>query len=236
MQFSSLGSLDEKWMAELSSSMSSGFSEDKTPLGIGEPLIVWPTVEDVRCSLEVLSSGLLVIIHYFLELYNNPILPNCKKSLSMLVYHLKFSFKWIIWHPLYLEPAWMALCNTIYYKDFFLDPLANLDCNSFSSVTNECRMEFNCFSLICLHPILILQICTSISMPINWSLHCIYLSTIFSRAMQLGMLFLAHRRMWIKIFWRSIGLNGRQATQAAGTILIYTCLLHIEKFGLEIAK
>lgn len=106
MQFSSLGSLDEKWMAELSSSMSSGFSEDKTPLGIGEPLIVWPTVEDVRCSLEVLSSGLLVIIHYFLELYNNPILPNCKKSLSTLVYHLKFSFKWIIWHPLYLEPGW----------------------------------------------------------------------------------------------------------------------------------
>ncbi|KDO75548.1 hypothetical protein CISIN_1g006675mg [Citrus sinensis] len=56
-QFSSLGSLDEKWMAELSSSMSSGFSEDKTPLGIGEPLIVWPTVEDVRCSLEGYAAG-----------------------------------------------------------------------------------------------------------------------------------------------------------------------------------
>lgn len=235
MQFSSLGSLDEKWMAELSSSMSSGFSEDKTPLGIGEPLIVWPTVEDVRCSLEVLSSGLLVIIHYFLELYNNPILPNCKKSLSMLSLLLKIFIQVNHMASTVLR-AWMVLCNTIYYKDFFLDPLANLDCNSFSSVTNECRMEFNCISLIGLHPILILQICTSISMPINWSLHCIYLSTIFSRAMQLGMLFLAHRRMWIKIFWRSIGLNGRQATQAAGTILIYTCLLHIEKFELEIAK
>ncbi|KAF3432477.1 hypothetical protein FNV43_RR27217 [Rhamnella rubrinervis] len=54
--FSSLGSLDEKWMAELASSMSSGLSEDKTPLGLGEPLIVWPTVEDVRCSLEVRSN------------------------------------------------------------------------------------------------------------------------------------------------------------------------------------
>ena len=53
MQFSSLGSLDEKWMNELRSSMSSGLSADKTPLGLGEPLIIWPTVEDVRWSLEV---------------------------------------------------------------------------------------------------------------------------------------------------------------------------------------
>ncbi|KAK2632308.1 hypothetical protein EUGRSUZ_L01729, partial [Eucalyptus grandis] len=45
-QFSSLGSLDEKWMTELASSMSSGFSEDKVPLGLGDPLIIWPTVED----------------------------------------------------------------------------------------------------------------------------------------------------------------------------------------------
>ncbi|CAJ1925113.1 unnamed protein product [Sphenostylis stenocarpa] len=52
-QFSSLGSLDEKWMTELASSMSAGLSEDKTPLGLGEPQIIWPTVEDVRCSLEV---------------------------------------------------------------------------------------------------------------------------------------------------------------------------------------
>lgn len=60
LQFSSLGSLDEKWMAELASSMSSGLSEDKSPLGPGEPLIIWPTVEDVRCSLEVLSSRLFL--------------------------------------------------------------------------------------------------------------------------------------------------------------------------------
>ncbi|KAM7255296.1 hypothetical protein ACFE04_020537 [Oxalis oulophora] len=53
-QFSSLGSLDEKWMTELATSMSSGFSEDKTPLGPGEPLIIWPSVEDVRCSIELL--------------------------------------------------------------------------------------------------------------------------------------------------------------------------------------
>ncbi|KAJ0081227.1 hypothetical protein Patl1_11058 [Pistacia atlantica] len=56
-QFSSLGSLDEKWMAELKCSMSSGLSEDKRPLGIGEPLIIWPTVEDVRCSLEGYAAG-----------------------------------------------------------------------------------------------------------------------------------------------------------------------------------
>lgn len=56
-QFSSLGSLDEKWLAELASSMSAGVSEDKKPLGIGEPLIVWPSVEDVRCSLEGYAAG-----------------------------------------------------------------------------------------------------------------------------------------------------------------------------------
>ncbi|KAL4628509.1 hypothetical protein ACB092_05G244300 [Castanea dentata] len=56
-QFSSLGSLDEKWLAELTYSMSSGFSEDKTPLGLGQPRIVWPTVEDVRCSLEGYAAG-----------------------------------------------------------------------------------------------------------------------------------------------------------------------------------
>jgi len=33
--------------------MSAGLSKDKTPLGMGEPQIIWPTVEDVRCSLEV---------------------------------------------------------------------------------------------------------------------------------------------------------------------------------------
>ncbi|CAM9000709.1 unnamed protein product [Rhodiola kirilowii] len=56
-QFSSLGSLDEKWMAELAASMSSGVSEDKIPLGIGEPQIIWPSVEDVRTSIEGYSAG-----------------------------------------------------------------------------------------------------------------------------------------------------------------------------------
>ncbi|XP_050367388.1 tyrosyl-DNA phosphodiesterase 1 [Argentina anserina] len=56
-QFSSLGSLDEKWMAELAYSMSSGSSDDKTPLGLGEPRIIWPTVEDVRCSIEGYAAG-----------------------------------------------------------------------------------------------------------------------------------------------------------------------------------
>ncbi|KAF3661450.1 Tyrosyl-DNA phosphodiesterase-related isoform 2 [Capsicum annuum] len=51
-QFSSLGSLDEKWMTEFASSMSAGVTDDKRPLGTGEPMIVWPNVEDVRCSLE----------------------------------------------------------------------------------------------------------------------------------------------------------------------------------------
>lgn len=32
--------------------MCAGVSEDKKALGMGEPLIIWPTVEDVRCSLE----------------------------------------------------------------------------------------------------------------------------------------------------------------------------------------
>lgn len=40
-------------MTEFATSMSSGVADDKTPLGLGEPLIIWPTVEDVRCSLEV---------------------------------------------------------------------------------------------------------------------------------------------------------------------------------------
>nr|XP_043610213.1 tyrosyl-DNA phosphodiesterase 1 [Erigeron canadensis] len=56
-QFSSLGSLDEKWMTELAFSMSAGVSDDKKPLGLGEPLIVWPTVEDIRCSLEGYAAG-----------------------------------------------------------------------------------------------------------------------------------------------------------------------------------
>lgn len=56
-QFSSLGSLDEKWLSEFAYSLSAGVSENEKPLGIGEPLIVWPTVEDVRCSLEGYAAG-----------------------------------------------------------------------------------------------------------------------------------------------------------------------------------
>ncbi|CAL9230355.1 unnamed protein product [Arabidopsis halleri] len=56
-QFSSLGSLDEKWLAEFGTSLSSGITEDKTPLGPGDPLIIWPTVEDVKCSLEGYAAG-----------------------------------------------------------------------------------------------------------------------------------------------------------------------------------
>ncbi|CAI9087769.1 OLC1v1021938C1 [Oldenlandia corymbosa var. corymbosa] len=56
-QFSSLGSLDEKWMAEFAASMSAGISEDRKPLGLGEPLIVWPSVEDIRTSLEGYAAG-----------------------------------------------------------------------------------------------------------------------------------------------------------------------------------
>ncbi|CAN1319058.1 Tyrosyl-DNA phosphodiesterase 1, partial [Linum perenne] len=56
-QFSSLGSLDEKWMTELATSMSSGVTEDKQPLGLGVPRIIWPTVEDVRCSIEGYAAG-----------------------------------------------------------------------------------------------------------------------------------------------------------------------------------
>ncbi|CAL9055894.1 unnamed protein product [Musa banksii] len=56
-QFSSLGSLDEKWLSELTVSMSSGVSSDKSPLGIGKPHIIWPTVEDVRCSIEGYAAG-----------------------------------------------------------------------------------------------------------------------------------------------------------------------------------
>ncbi|GJN32535.1 hypothetical protein PR202_gb21049 [Eleusine coracana subsp. coracana] len=56
-QFSSLGSLDEKWMSEFAYSLSAGKSDDGSPLGIGKPLIIWPTVEDVRCSIEGYAAG-----------------------------------------------------------------------------------------------------------------------------------------------------------------------------------
>ncbi|KAH9325792.1 hypothetical protein KI387_005970, partial [Taxus chinensis] len=56
-QFSSLGSLDEKWMAEFNSSMCSGYTFGKQPLGSGSAQIIWPSVEDVRCSLEGYAAG-----------------------------------------------------------------------------------------------------------------------------------------------------------------------------------
>ncbi|KAL7130225.1 hypothetical protein ABFS83_13G120100 [Erythranthe nasuta] len=56
-QFSSLGSVDEKWVTELATSMSAGTTQDKKPLGMGKPLIVWPSVEDVRSSLEGYAAG-----------------------------------------------------------------------------------------------------------------------------------------------------------------------------------
>lgn len=62
LQFSSLGSLDEKWMLEFASSMSAGVTRDKKPLGVGEPLIIWPTVEDVRNSLEVLLNRSVYVL------------------------------------------------------------------------------------------------------------------------------------------------------------------------------
>lgn len=40
-------------MDEFAFSMSSGMSDDRVPLGLGKAHIIWPTVEDVRCSLEV---------------------------------------------------------------------------------------------------------------------------------------------------------------------------------------
>lgn len=91
LQFSSLGSLDEKWMAEFASSMSSGLSEDKTPLGPGEPLIIWPTVEDVRCSLEVLYGKLMWIWLFYLVLW----LECCCYIPKMLVPRLCLFYIWI---------------------------------------------------------------------------------------------------------------------------------------------
>lgn len=61
-------------MTELATSMSSGISEDKTPLGIGQSQIIWPTVEDVRCSLEVVNK--LVFHKYFFF--------SCVKLLSLI--------------------------------------------------------------------------------------------------------------------------------------------------------
>eukprot|EP00250_Pteridium_aquilinum_P016998 c23402_g1_i3 orf=440-2491(-) len=56
-QFSSLGSLDEKWLSEFTVSTSSGSTSQSKPLGPGSIQILWPTVEDVRCSIEGYSAG-----------------------------------------------------------------------------------------------------------------------------------------------------------------------------------
>lgn len=45
-------------MNEFGSSLSAGKTDDGFPLGNGKPLIIFPTVEDVRCSLEVLNTNL----------------------------------------------------------------------------------------------------------------------------------------------------------------------------------
>ncbi|KAI5066303.1 hypothetical protein GOP47_0018927 [Adiantum capillus-veneris] len=56
-QFSSLGSLDEKWLSEFGNSTSSGLSAHGKSLGPGNVQILWPTVEDVRCSIEGYAAG-----------------------------------------------------------------------------------------------------------------------------------------------------------------------------------
>eukprot|EP00897_Mesotaenium_endlicherianum_P008277 jgi/Mesen1/7478/ME000039S06689 len=58
-QFSSLGSIDERWLAELASSLSAGSTGcGRQPLGPASGVrCVWPTVEDVRNSLEGYGAG-----------------------------------------------------------------------------------------------------------------------------------------------------------------------------------
>jgi hypothetical protein len=56
VQFSSLGSLDEKWMDEFASSVQAGSTFGKEKLGSGPVQIIWPTVEDIRSSIEVLTE------------------------------------------------------------------------------------------------------------------------------------------------------------------------------------
>lgn len=56
-QFSSLGSLDEKWMDEFASSVQAGSTFGKEKLGPGPVQIIWPTVEDIRCSIEGYAAG-----------------------------------------------------------------------------------------------------------------------------------------------------------------------------------
>ncbi|KAG6554736.1 hypothetical protein Mapa_003755 [Marchantia paleacea] len=56
-QFSSLGSINEQWINEMKYSMSAGRTTSDDDLGKGEVLFVWPTVEDIRCSLEGYAAG-----------------------------------------------------------------------------------------------------------------------------------------------------------------------------------
>eukprot|EP00850_Spirogloea_muscicola_P001449 SM000005S17246 [mRNA] locus=s5:995817:999986:+ [translate_table: standard] len=57
-QFSSLGSLDEKWMEEFLISVSSGSCSSGCPLGVARDVrCIWPTVEDIRWSLEGYAAG-----------------------------------------------------------------------------------------------------------------------------------------------------------------------------------
>lgn len=60
VQFSSLGSLDEKWLSELAASMQEGSTPERNKLGPGQVQIVWPSVEDIRCSLEVIIWSLKI--------------------------------------------------------------------------------------------------------------------------------------------------------------------------------
>jgi hypothetical protein len=45
--------LDEKWLSEFTTSTSAGRTPQNQPLGLGKFHVLWPTVEDVRCSIEV---------------------------------------------------------------------------------------------------------------------------------------------------------------------------------------
>eukprot|EP00898_Chlorokybus_atmophyticus_P002644 jgi/Chlat1/3380/Chrsp23S03810 len=56
-QCSSMGSLDEKWMKEFAHSLNAGKSDNGRPLAPGNFSIVWPTVQEVRCSIEGYRAG-----------------------------------------------------------------------------------------------------------------------------------------------------------------------------------
>jgi hypothetical protein len=54
-------------MSEFAYSLSAGKSEDGSPLGIGKPLIIWPTVEDVRCSIEVFKILIFFLVYCIMK-------------------------------------------------------------------------------------------------------------------------------------------------------------------------